>query len=145
MALNVSGLKALLGALFASPPPTAADCADAWSTAMVAYAAAVVPPSLSVAGAKAVLTGSLVSAFSSPSAASAMESAFLAFATTVGAGMAPAFVAAPPPGPVGFASQFGTNVPTHAQAAEEFGNLIHAWMTTASATPSGGGSPSPWS
>jgi hypothetical protein len=75
-----------------------------------------------------------------------METAFASFASTVGTGMAPAFIATPPPGAVGFAAQFAGPYPeTHADAGDQIGSLIDTWMRTGTAVPSGGGSPVPWS
>lgn len=74
-----------------------------------------------------------------------MEAAFAAFAATVGSGMT-GFVATPPPSPVGFATQFALPPPaTHAEAGEAIASLVDTWLKTGTATPSGGGSPSPWS
>ena len=64
---------------------------------------------------------------------------------TVGGGMAPAFVATPPPGPVGFAGLFSLPYPsTHSAAATGVRDAIDTWAKTGSATPSGGGSPVNW-
>lgn len=112
---------------------------------MVSYASGVVPASLSVSAAGTTLATSLAGAFATPFAAPGMETAFAAFAASVGAGMAPAFLAAPPTRPVGFASQFAGPAPeTHADAAASVASLVDGWMRTATATPSGGGPPTPW-
>jgi heme/copper-type cytochrome/quinol oxidase subunit 1 len=97
-----------------------------------------------VAAAAATLEGALATAFAASAAAPGMESAFAAFAATVGTGMAPAFVATPPAGQVGFATQFLAQPATHALAAAAISGLIDTWMKTGSATPSGGGAPVPW-
>ncbi|HEX2879300.1 MAG TPA: hypothetical protein VHO25_07165 [Polyangiaceae bacterium] len=113
---------------------------------MESYASAIVPPSTAVSAAASTLAGALTTAFGSPLAAPGMELAFTAFATTIAAGQAPAFVGAPPGGPVGFAAQFlAPKPPSHAAAGAALSALIQAWMITGSATPSGGGAPSPWS
>lgn len=136
MTLNASALKTQLETLSANPPATIADCANAWGDAMNAYATAVLPPSTTVAAATATLKTALAAAFALPAAAPSMTSAFTAFATTVAAGMSPAFVGAPPPAPLGFAAQFALPFPaTHADAANALGNIIHAWMVTGTATP----------
>jgi hypothetical protein len=146
MPLALPALQAGLQNAFAEPPATVAQCAQAWADAVQAYAAAVVPPSPQVASAAATLATALQSAFSAPDAAPGMESAFTNFALTVGAGMAPAFVAVPPPGPVGFPQQFaGPKPATHAAAAQAIATLIDTWMKTGSATPAAGGPPVPWS
>jgi hypothetical protein len=75
-----------------------------------------------------------------------METAFTAFATAVGTGMAPAFVAVPPAGLVGFAAQFGGAMPdTHAEAGDVIATMIDTWMKTGTATPSAGGAAVLWS
>jgi hypothetical protein len=75
-----------------------------------------------------------------------METAFTVFATAVGVGMLPAFVATPPATPVGFATQFaGPKPETHAAAASQISGIIDTWMRTGTATPSIGGAPVPWS
>lgn len=145
MPLNASGLESDLEALFAAPPATVAECADAWAAAVGSYASGVVPASASVAAAQAALSSALLSAFQSPSAAAPMDAAFTSFATTVGAGMAPAFVATPPPSPVGIATLSAPPYPeTHAAAASKYATAIDTWMKTGTATPSGGGAPVPW-
>lgn len=75
-----------------------------------------------------------------------MESAFAAFAVTVGGGMA-GYAPTPPPAPVGFAPQFaGAKPATASAAASAIASLIHAWMQTGIATliapPN---TPQPWS
>jgi hypothetical protein len=87
-----------------------------------------------VAGAAAALQSSLASAFGTTDCAPAMESAFAAFAVTVGGGMA-GYVPTPPPAPVGFASQFaGPKPATHASAASAIASLIDTWMKTGLST-----------
>ncbi len=144
MALVVANLSSDLESLFSDPPGSVAECADAWASAVGSFASSIVPASTTVTAAQATLSGALASAFASPSAAAPMESAFAAFAITVGSGMT-GFVPTPPPAPVGFALQ-GTATPsTHADAAAQWASRIDLWLKTGTATPSGGGSPVPWS
>lgn len=149
MALDPAGLDVDLEALASSPGATIAACATLWADATESYAAAIEPPSTGVSSAAAALETALVSAFGNSDAAStasAMEAAFAQFAATVGAGMAPAFTATPPPGEVGFAGLFAPPFPaTHAEAAADVSSAIDAWMRTGTATPSGGGAPVNWS
>lgn len=129
----------------ANPGPDIPTCAQQWADAVEAYATGVVPASTTVSAAVATLKSALEGAFAVPlGAAPLMETAFAAFATTVGTGMAPAFTATPPPGPVGFATQFLSFPATHALAATALSGLINTWMKTGTATPSGGGSPVNW-
>jgi hypothetical protein len=145
MALDDAELESQVDALAADPPPTIAACATAWADAVEAHFSAIVPASTTVSAARATLESALAVAFASPAAAPGMEIAFAAFAVTVGGGMAPAFVATPPPAPVGFAAQFLVQPPTHAAAAAAVAALLGAWARTGTATPSGGGAPVPWS
>jgi hypothetical protein len=63
-----------------------------------------------------------------------METAFAAFAVTVGGGMA-GYAPTPPAVPVGFVSYFaGADAPTHAQAASDVAGLIDPWMKLGIAT-----------
>jgi hypothetical protein len=134
MPLAAPALKSQLSSAFANPPPSHAACAQAWASAVQAYASGIVPPSTTVAAAAAVLAGSLATAFQSSNAAPAMESAFAKFAGAVGLGMA-GYVPTPPPGQVGFAAQFsGPKPATHAAAGEAIGGLIDMWMRTGLST-----------
>lgn len=127
-----------------SPGDTAAACAQTWANIMGSYFAGVVPASATVSAAQATLQGALTSAFSAEAGAglALLETAFTAFALTVGGGMAPAFVAVPPPAPVGFSTLVA--VETAAESASNLASLISAWAQTGTATPSAGGAPVPW-
>ncbi len=156
MPLNPSGLQSTLASFFASPPVVVAGdvvdlaasrsaCASQWASAMQSYAAAVLPASTTVAAAAATLSSSLAAAFALPSATAAVDAAFQAFAATVGSGMAPAFVAVPPPLPPGFVTFVATTRASHALGASDCKTLIDTWLRTGTATPSGGGAPVNWS
>lgn len=139
MALSKATLKSALQSLFAGPGATRAECAGQWADAIEAYAAGVVPASTAVAAAAATLETALASAFAGTVAAttaSSLETAFAAFATTVAGGMAAAgFTGVPPAGAVGFSGLFAPPFPaTHADAAQDFADAIHAWMTSGTAT-----------
>lgn len=145
MPLATTALKSQLTSCFADPPGSHAACAQAWADAVKAYATGITPPSTTVEAAAGTLAGALASAFQSSDAAPGMESAFAAFAGTVGGGMA-GFVPTPPPAPVGFGPQFaGPKPETHGAAGDAIGGIIDAWMKTGTATPAAGGSPIPWS
>ena len=134
MPLVLAALQSDLEALFAAPPATIAQCAQAWADATSSYASAIVPPSTTVAAAGATLSTALAAAFALPSAAAAMDAAFLAFATAVGLGMA-GYTPVPPPAPLGVAAQIaGPKPTTHAAAATAFATLIDTWMRTGTAT-----------
>lgn len=145
MPLIAASLSSDLAGIAESPPNTSAQCAQAWANAIQSYAAAVVPPSTTVAAAGSALAAALVAAFAAPAAAPGMEAGFAAFGAALGAGMAPAFVAVPPAVPVGFGPQFAGPKPgTHQAAGDAISSLIDIWMRTGTATPSGGGPAAPW-
>lgn len=155
MPLNPAGLQSDLGAFFADPHIILVDdevdvtgsraaCAQEWADAMQAYATGIIPASSTVAAAAATLSGALSSAFALPSAATAFDTAFLAFATTVGGGMA-GFTPVPPPAPLGIATLLGTTQATHGAAAAAFATKIDTWMRTGTATPLPSGAPVNWS
>lgn len=126
------------------PGDSAAACAQTWANIMGSYFAGVVPASTTVSAAQASLQSALVSAFSAEAGAGLglLETAFTAFAATIGAGMAPAFVAVPPPMPVGFANLEPAE--DAASTATNLATLISTWAQSGTATPSAGGSPVPW-
>lgn len=123
------------------PPPTADECAAELAQAVGAYAADIIPASTTVASAAATLETALKSAYAQPSAIAPTESAFTAFASTVGSGMA-GFTAVPPSGPVGFATM---DASTRSGAFEALADKIDTWLKTGTATPSGGGTTVFWS
>lgn len=134
MPLNPAGLQSALETLFAEPPLTASECAQAWADAVGDYAAGIIPASTTVPAATTALMAALQAAFESPAAPTDFDLAFTAFATTVGAGMLPAFSAEPPPLPLGVATLLATSSPTHAAAAASFASLIDVWFKTGVAT-----------
>ena len=133
MPLNPASLQTALESLFSAPPPTRAECAQAWADAIDGYAAAIVPASTTVAAGIPALASALASAFAAPSAAPGFDAAFAAFATTVAGGMLPTFTGVPPPAPLDVASLLAVTQPTHAAAAAAFAALIDAWFRTGSA------------
>lgn len=156
MALDSAGLQSDLASFFAAPPLTMdgddvdyatsrQQCAAEWASAMTTFGTAIVPASSTVAAASFVLSVALASAFASGSAASAVDAAFQTWAASVGAGMAPAFVAVPPPSPPGFVAGLGSTRASHGAAASYWAGLLNTWARTGTATPSGGGAPVAWS
>ena len=155
MPLDAAGLQSDLEAFFADPhivlvagevdvTASRLACAREWADAMQAYAADIVPPSTTVVAAAAALKGSLASAFALPSASTAVDAAFLAFATAIGGGMA-GFTPAPPLAPLSVATLLGATAATHADAATSFASTIDVWMKTGTATPIPSGPPANWS
>lgn len=111
-------------------PATSSACAQEWADAMSAYAAAVVPVSATVSAASATLKTSLEAAFNGPVAArlAAVQAAFVAWAATIGGGMA-GFVATPPAGNP-FAAAFLAPVTTRSAGVAATAASIDAWMRT---------------
>lgn len=155
MPLNPAGLQSALTSLFASPPvvmageeadpaATRAACAQQWASALQSYASGIVPASSTVAAAATALSSALSGAFASSSAAAPFDAALLAFATTVGSGMA-GFTPIPPPTPLGIATLLGTMQTNHAVAAAAWASHIDTWMRTGTAAPLPSGPPAPWS
>jgi hypothetical protein len=132
--LNPASLQSSLDSLFANPPGSRAECAQAWADAINGYAAAIVPASTTVAAAVATLASSLASAFAAPSAAAPFDAALAAFAVTVAGGMLPAFAGVPPPAPLNVNAQLGIIQSTHAAAAAAWAAMIDAWFRTGTAT-----------
>jgi hypothetical protein len=130
MPLNPASLQSALASLFASPPASRSACAQAWADAIQGYAAAIVPPSTTVAAGAPALKSALEAAFASPSAAPGFDAAFSSFGATVAGGMLPTFTGVPPPAPLNIAAQLASTQPTHAVAAAAFAALIDAWFRT---------------
>lgn len=127
--------------------------AQVWATAIQSYAAAIAPPSTTVAVAAVQLQSQLTPLFSTNHDqttiqvfAQSVDAAHLAFATTVGLGMAAAgFASIPPPVPLNFASLYAVSErPTGAVAAVDIATLIDLWMRTGIATNLITGVPLPW-
>lgn len=141
MSLNPSQLETDLEALFATPSIVPATLAAQWQAAFTTYASAIVPASTAVAAAGATLAGALTTVFSSTGSASskaaAMESAFDAWATAIGAGMV-GYTPVPPPGNIGFLAEMQKDPEdwqtTHADAAALWSDLFDTWMRTGIST-----------
>ncbi len=151
MPLDPSGLETDFAAFFAAPPNGAgnvaasrAACAIQWASALTSYAAAVVPPSTAVAAAGTALQAAFVSAMGGVSLG-AFDAAITAWAAAIGAGMAPGFVATPPPSSSVFVTEGAVLRVSSATAASDWAASIDAWMRTGTATPSGGGAAVAWS
>lgn len=145
MPLNPAFLQSDLQTLFEDPPPTAADCAQAWASAIQGYASGIVPASTTVAAAASALVASLQSAFESPSAGSSFDAALATFAATVGTGMLPLYTGTPPAAPLNITSLLSSPRNTHAQAAADFTTWIDLWMKTGIGTlVAPPNTPQPW-
>lgn len=149
MPLIQSNLENALASFFEDPPETAALCAREWANAMRDYTLPIVPPSTTVVAAAEVLAATLTPLFetslSASTTASAMEAAWLVFATSVGVGMSPGWTSTPPANPLGFLPLFEARPLTHREAASNFARSIHLWMLTGMATNTTSGATTNWS
>lgn len=134
MTLDTTALRDALEDLASSPGETRADCAQALADAVAGYFSGVVPATASVEAAKGVLKTSLEAAFAvRPNAVTQLEAAFSVFGAAVALGMA-GWAGVPPAGPVGFAVMVSEGPKTHAAAAQDLADRLHAWAITGSAT-----------
>jgi len=131
-ALTVS--PGIPGAAEKDYPTTLEMAAKEWATAMQAYVAGVIPPSVTVAAAASALEAALVGAFSagSTSCAGLMDAAFQQFAATIAGGQLPLYTGVPPPAPVGFATIFAQKPApgTRTEGVARVATKIDAWMRT---------------
>jgi hypothetical protein len=124
-------------------PANAAAAANSWASAVGTYATPITPPSLTVAAAQAALMGSLTGVSAdAQNFGMVFPTAMMSFATLVGAGMAPAFVAVPPTSPLNIT--LSENDDTD-KAVGDLATAVDSWLKTGTATPAAGGPPVPWS
>lgn len=138
---------------FVAFPTDELDAAALWAAAIDTYAGVnLTPPSTASAAAKSALQGGLTG-MSAPGAGPAIfDTAFVAYASAMALGMAPAMVGVPPvPGTlvVGLVASAAAALPPNPSKppAVQLGILagvIDTWFRTGTATPSGGGPPVPW-
>jgi hypothetical protein len=138
---------------FVDFPADEVDAASKWSAAIDLYTGSgllVTPPSTAGPAAKEAMAVAMLG-MSAPGVGPVFfDVAFLAYATALGAGMLPAFVATPPPIPLSttlvpsaLAAVVPGGVPPSIQVPILAG-IIDLWFRTATVTPSGGGVPVPW-
>ena len=149
MPLDTATLKTDLEALFATPSIVATTLATQWSDAFEAWAGTVTPVTSAATAAAATLNTALIPIFATvgvpATKLAAMDTAFAAFANAIGLGMAPAFTPVSPPLTPGFVAEAAPPFPTtHLAASIKWGDFYDTWFKTGEATPSGGGSPVPW-
>lgn len=143
-------LRDPLETLFAEPPSTAAACAQQWADAVASYFADITPPlalpmqQTAAEAARVALQASLAGTFSAApqvreTSATQMEAAFVTYGGAIAAAivLAGLHTAIPPAAPVGFLSLFvslADEEASHAEAANEYANAIHAWAKTGTTT-----------
>lgn len=128
-------------------PPDGPAAAKAWAGAIDAYAKGVIPPSTTAAAAKSALEGALMGMSAPGAALVAFPAAFTAYAAALGGGMAPAFIATPPPAPIVFAPAMAAGMAGAPASAvvPQIATIIDLWFRTGMAVPALGGPPVPWS
>lgn len=110
-----------------------------WANALEAAATGVTPPSTTVAAARAALEASMAGSFNDMTGA-AFLAAFQAFAAALATGMAPTFIATPPPSP----PVLNSPMPALSDALDAHAAALIAWLQTGTATPAAGGAPVNW-
>jgi len=145
MALDKDALAAGMKSISDNPPTSHEGAAGLWRTEIIDYVSAVVPVTALLPTDEEAFESSLATAFASEDAVPGMETAFTTLGVAIGTGMAPAFTAVPPAGPVGWATLFSGTTDDTQEAADNIATAIDDWMKTGTATPSGGGSPVNWS
>jgi hypothetical protein len=120
---------------------------QAWADAVDAYAAAIIPPSTTSPACKTALAGALAGMSSPNGALVVLPAGFTGYAAVLGGGMAPTFIATPPPVPLNLSPAFSLGM-SRAPAAEviaQIAALVDAWFRTGIAVPLIGGPSVPWS
>jgi hypothetical protein len=139
MTLDINKLTSGLKNLFEAPPASFSGCADQWAAAVYDYSMLVVPISTTAAVARDVLAASLTASFTASvdvtTTANSMENAFTAYATTLAAGMLPAYAGVAPTGGVGFADIFSAAPSAVVDlAVAAFTTKIDLWFKLGTAT-----------
>lgn len=131
---------------FVGFPADVAACALAWATAVDTYASAIIPASSSSAAAKTAFQTTMLG-LAGANGLVILTAAFTAYATALATGMAPTFIATPPPIPIDISSiiPVGLAGADGHTIATLLATIIDTWFRTGTATPSGGGSPVLWS
>lgn len=127
--------------------PSATNVGQKWAAAVDAYASKVIPASIAAAIAKTAMAGAMAGASAPGAGTAAIPAAFAAYAATLGGGMAPAFVAVPPPAPLSLDPAFAVGMSGGSASAviSQIVTIVDTWFRTGTATPALGGPPVPWS
>ena len=135
-------------------PTNDVDTAAAWAKAIDIYTGrglSVVPVSATGEAAKGILQTGLLGMSAPGAAILAFDAALLAYATSLAAGMAPAFVGAPPvltltatPPTLAIIIAAGLAGASSSEQAALMATWINTWFKTGTAVPSAGGPPVPW-
>jgi len=129
-------------------PADTNETALRWSVAVNDYAKSVIPASISADVARVAFENIFKGILPvPPTGLVVFPLAFTAYAVALGLGMAPLFIAVPPPVPIIIAPviPIGLGGDSAAVCATALGTIIHLWFKTGTATSAAGGSPIPWS
>lgn len=128
---------------FTGWPESQADVNSRWANIADTLLATVIPPSLTAVTARAAFMQVMQAMSYSSQGILILQTAFMAYATTLAAGMAPAFIATPPPMLPPFIL---TGLVTRSAEIEanNIANVLTTWARTGTATPAAGGPPIFW-
>lgn len=131
---------------FVGFPSSVAQAAQNWAGVINDYAQLVTPPSATASAAEQALVGVLAAASGQDAWLAAFPAALTAYAAALGGGMAPAYVATPPPVPIQLdpAIQLGANGAEAAVVAPILATIIDLWFKTGIAVSVPAGVSSSW-
>lgn len=123
-------------------PTSISDSANRWANAVNEYAKSVIPPSSTSEQAKQAFI-QVMQQVSVPSqnGFAILKLAFTAYASTLALGMAPTFIATPPPSPIilEVVAPLGLGGGSAEAVASAMSNIIDSWFKTGVAVNSGSG------
>lgn len=134
--------------LFGGFPQNANETAYKWSVAVNNYAKSVIPASIGFELGRVAFENIMKGVVANPpNGAILFPLAFTAYAVQLGLGMAPLFIAVPPPIPLVLVPVFAAGLAGASAevCADLMATTIHTWFKTGTATPAAGGSPILWS
>lgn len=133
--------------LFGGFPEDSVEASSRWADAVNKYGSKVTPASTTAQVAKSafqsIMSGINVEA---GNGLALFVSAFTAYTLQIGLGMAPSFIAIPPPIPIILAPTFaiGNSGGTAEEVSDSMANAIDIYFKTGTATLSSGGAPIFW-
>ena len=150
MPLVSSTLEQGLKSIFApeTMPKDIATAALDWATAVDNYASSVIPPSINAAAAKSAFQSVMLGVDpNTQNGIPLLITAFTAYATQLGLGMAPTFTGTPPPTPINIApiTVLGLSGGSAEVCAALFATTADLWFRTGLAVNNSSGVIVPWS
>lgn len=126
-------------------PPTHAEAIVEWAAIAEKLLSNVVPTSTSTTVAHSAFLATMAPLSNNTNGLLLLQSAFVAYASSLIPGMLPAFVGTPPVGVPGISTiRAGEGEKAAAEYAEKLAEVLITWAKTGTATPSAGGSPINW-